>query len=372
MDLKCAAIDHGICFFPNEKIAPCTKIDYSYHKDQTELFNHEQHPWDDLNKIIAETNQLPSVCRACIDDEHYNIPSYRQGFNLLNDNNTGWKFLDIRQSNVCNLACRMCDSRFSNTWGKIVNQDNVTTSIDIKSNLLELDLSNLIEIYFAGGEPMLNLEHWKLLEKLIAQGNSKDITLRYSTNLTTLKYKNTHIFDLWKHFKQVCLSLSIDGIGPVNDNVRSRSKWSTVESNLNELIDSKLPNLNLTMVCTVSILNVWFLNEIIDFSASKKISISFVPIEGPDFLSCSVVPTDLKPQLLSIIKKTQSNNNVNQTIRAQLNKIEDQIVRNYNESLFIHTIAHILLLDKLNNENMFDLLPIKDITTKLILTNGHN
>lgn len=52
--------------------------------------------------------------------------------------------------------------------------------------------------------------HYKLLEWCI-KNNKTDVELTYNTNLSTLKYKNYDVFDLWKKFDTINLWPSVDG-----------------------------------------------------------------------------------------------------------------------------------------------------------------
>ena len=45
MTWQCAAIDHGVTFYENGKIAPCCLIAHTYRKDITEIHNQ---PFKDL------------------------------------------------------------------------------------------------------------------------------------------------------------------------------------------------------------------------------------------------------------------------------------------------------------------------------------
>ena len=75
-------------------------------------------------------------------------------------------------------------------------------SIDDIYTILDQQIDNVEEIYFAGGEPLIMDEHYYILEKLIAKGR-RDVRLRYSTNLMKIKYKQWDNIELWRHFDSV-------------------------------------------------------------------------------------------------------------------------------------------------------------------------
>ena len=51
-------------------------------------------------------------------------------------------------------------------------------------------------------------QHIPLLEKIVEQGYAKNIKLRYHTNATITP--SNKIFELWKEYKYIDLSMSID------------------------------------------------------------------------------------------------------------------------------------------------------------------
>ena len=65
---------------------------------------------------------------------------------------------------------------------------------------IEKHIDSVQEIHFAGGEPVLMEEHWRLLDILLEKGLT-NVKLKYSTNATVLTYKKRNILDVWKQFK---------------------------------------------------------------------------------------------------------------------------------------------------------------------------
>ena len=124
MTWSCAALDHGITFFPNGKIAPCCVIDHNYRKDISELRKGD--PFADL-KI---SRQAPKECAVCTHKEENGIPSYRNS--LTAKPVQGYQIIDLRNSNLCNLSCRICGPHFSSTWSKELGKVENIQSNDIK------------------------------------------------------------------------------------------------------------------------------------------------------------------------------------------------------------------------------------------------
>ena len=187
------------------------------------------------------------------------------------------RYFDIRFSNICNFKCRTCGSEFSSQWGAEMQKNFdpkhpiVIHVDDGKGSVLEEVLTHIEHIdlaYFAGGEPLITDEHYTMLEAMIRRGRT-DITLRYNTNASNIKYKKHDILDLWKHFKKIELSCSIDHYGERAEWLRSGTDWGKVESNLLTFRD--LDYVSFQMNTVFSIFNYSTIGEFYQYLKDKNI-----------------------------------------------------------------------------------------------------
>jgi len=351
MTWQCAAIDHGVTFYEDGKIAPCCMISHTYRKNVTEINND---PFVDLKTVTP-----PSACAVCINAEKNNMPSYRQGFDSRKSNQPGFQFIDIRNTNLCNFKCRTCGPYNSNLWAKEIGETIPIRHFlltDYKKHIVNTSVQS---IYYTGGEPLINSEHWALLEELTVTGLSKNIKLQYNSNMSVLKFKDKNIFDIWKNFKSVHIVASIDAVGEKFDHIRSGGTWASVIENINAL---KRHDIKLTIGTTVSILNLWFLEELLLFFQDLDIPVTLTDLHYPDYLSLSAIPDGLKSLALSCVDRIEK-------IYHQKNKCEhmrSQINDNSNQYLFRDTVMQTLLLDNIREEKLFDFLPFRDSALKLL------
>lgn len=243
--------------------------------------------------------EQPKICSKCYEQEDNDIFSFRHNANwtfekhidyaVNNTNEDGsldemkLRYWDFRFSNLCNMKCRMCGGHLSSMWnsdeeklyGKpsenpsVVNtQDN---SIEDMFQILDEQIDNVEEIYFAGGEPLIMDEHYYILEKLIEKKRF-DVKLRYNTNLLKIKYKNWDNLELWKHFHLVQVMASIDGFGKRAEYIRKGTKWDAIDKNIKTLIASE--NVQFNISPTIQLMNIFHLPEFIDymFSCGMKIN----------------------------------------------------------------------------------------------------
>jgi sulfatase maturation enzyme AslB (radical SAM superfamily) len=355
----CAAIDHGVTIFSNGKIGPCCQIKADYLKPIEDIVKPDR--FADL-----KTEYPPDACIKCISDESKNIFSYRQMFNRLATQASGLQFVDIRNTNTCNLKCRYCGPHFSNRWAEELGMADPTQNTSYDPYKHTLFTPDLHWMYFTGGEPLINSDHWSLLESMIELDYAKNICLQYNTNLTTIKYKDKNIIDLWSAFKQVSLLISLDAVGDVSDQIRSGSDWTKIEKNIDMLQNSvaSTKNIQLRFSPVLSVLNLWAIKQLFDFAKARNIAIDPIVLTGPDYLALDVIPDQLKPLALETVKELEP-----YISQAKYQYILGMIENNINQCLFNHTLQHVLLLDSIRNENLFDHLPFKEYVINHTLKN---
>jgi len=359
---NCAAIDHGVTIFPSGKIGPCCLVAADYLKPISELSNPNR--FADL-KTLEMTPDHP--CNKCSVAEYHKLTSYRKTFNDLVTPSSGLQFVDIRNTNLCNLKCRYCGPHYSSQWADELGRFPIIENQDIHDFKDILFNDSLHWMYFTGGEPLINGEHWNLLQELVETKKASQISLMYNTNLTTIKYKDKNIIDIWKQFKQVNLLCSIDAIGEPLEYIRSGASWDKIKSNLVQLLDASTNlNIKLTLAPTLTILNLWFIDELYLYAKSNSLPVNLNILTGPDYLALDVVPDSLKAQALDKINKLESQYNIDANTILH---IKNLINNNINQDLFQQTISHILLLDKLRGEKLFDLLPFESVAVDNILRN---
>ena len=203
----------------------------------------------------------PIGCNVCIDQENNNIKSYRQGANeqygLLHTHRSPI-VLDFTPNFNCNLVCKICDERSSSSWAKLKQikiHKNYNVSINKFKSLFEnIDLSNIKEINFSGGEPLLNNNIYKYLVTLEDRINFSNCTLRFSTNATIPL--TSEISKFFLKFRLVLARFSIDDVGIGFEYQRYPAKWNHSEHNWQQFLNTMPHNVIPSINRTVSILNI--------------------------------------------------------------------------------------------------------------------
>jgi|TARA_B100000902_G_scaffold21661_1_gene26025 radical SAM protein with 4Fe4S-binding SPASM domain len=231
-------------------------------------------------------------------------------------------YLDIRFSNICNMACRMCGHFSSSKWfadaKKLAEENEIYdytagpdkhTAIihgveDSMSLLNRLDeyLPYVQEIYFAGGEPLFMEEHYTLLNRMIELGLT-DTHIRYSTNLSIMKYKRTRVVDIWKNFENVFCAGSIDTYGARAENIRSETKWDVIEANM-AMLHKEVPHVKIGIAPTMQIMNAYTVCELqqdwIERGYVDKNNIFWNILQMPQFYNLQIMPKHMKEEVKQI------------------------------------------------------------------------
>jgi molybdenum cofactor biosynthesis enzyme MoaA len=315
----------------NSTILPCCIAkDLTDGSNTTKGLTVEQLMNADSMKLLR-TDMLKGIqnesCSTCYQNESHGVKSLRQWSNeqywqesfLEKTEDDGFlrdleiKTLDLRLSNLCNFKCRTCGPGFSTSWYEDHNkmsqqkhQKHLNSTSNFKSFISELIqlLPSAKKIQFAGGEPLIIEQHYQILEKCI-ELDLRELVISYHTNLSTLSYKDYDLFQLWRFFKKVRVSVSIDDLFDRGEYLRAGLKWDQLLANLNK-VKEECENVLLSINVTVSIFNIYYLDEIYDFFQTSKLidmeNLDFTLVYDPEIYCIQTLPHDFKRQVREKLK----------------------------------------------------------------------
>jgi radical SAM protein with 4Fe4S-binding SPASM domain len=320
---------------PNGDIYQCCMAPYGEKIGNTKEDTLEE-VWngEDMKGIRKDMldGRRPHLCNRCflIEDSGLTSPrgTHNRMFNkdiekAIKDTNpdTGeypefkLKYWDFRWSNICNFKCRMCGVYSSSKWYEEAKElhnetigNNGITQFNSESKedvfkMIDKNIYDVEEIYFAGGEPLVMEEHYLVLEKLIAAGRT-DVRLRYNTNFSHLKFRKWDLFGLWQKFLDnpkggIQLFASLDAVGKLAEVIRNGTKWDKIYQNIKKC---KEAGMEVHFSPTVSLLNMFFIDELIDLAADVKIDNDKVNVNNllttPSCYDIRLLPDYLKKQLI--------------------------------------------------------------------------
>jgi len=266
----------------------------------------------------------PVGCQICWKDEAVGLTSMRQHakykfreiyyqVDYQNDDFDNLQLLDLNLGNTCNLSCRICNHDSSSSIAKLDHDHDRLSDqkfFELKQavtwsesesfwNQLLLSAQNLKYLDLYGGEPLMSKNHFVFLKKLIDLGVAENIQIDYNSNGTLYSEK---FFDLWKNFKSVNISFSIDDIEDRFEYQRNGAKWALVSENIKKYCSKISNTFTIDIFPTINIQNVYYLPELVSWAQSTDLPINFNILHDPEFLSISNIDTKAKK---SIIDKLQ-------------------------------------------------------------------
>jgi radical SAM protein with 4Fe4S-binding SPASM domain len=320
--------------FPDGRAYPCCLSDYWHpvgdlrKNTMVEIWNQE--PYRAIRKNMLEDKPCKE-CTKCYEREEHGA------FSMRNDANRNYghhieeidqtaqdgthpefkiRYWDVRFSNLCNFSCRSCGPIFSSNWyndhvklhnrkpdvlgREMARVEYAAGDEDAMLDQMLPHLPYLEQVYFAGGEPLIMKEHYFMLEKLIELGRT-DIRIQYNTNFSELRFKDKHVFDYWKHFKNVSVGASLDASGARAELMRKGTDWQQTIENRQRMM-TEVPHVDFYVSSTVSSMNVL---HVIDFHKewtemglieAKDWNINIC--QGPEWYRANIFPKWFKEEII--------------------------------------------------------------------------
>jgi organic radical activating enzyme len=313
--------------FPDGRAYPC-------------CFAQDKYPVGDLNKNsikevfnndkmkVIRKNMLTGVknkeCVKCYDQEQSGFFSLRYSSNkhfghnikLVDTTDTEGKadfvikYWDIRFSNLCNFSCRSCGTWFSSNWyedhikvtGSPPNHAKILkvgrSSNDIWEQMLN-HFDHVEQFYFAGGEPIIMEEHYRILKELDKR-KMYHVRLIYNTNFSRTTFKDIDVFKLWNRFDSVSVGASLDAEGNRGELMRKGTEWNEIVANRKRMIEV-CPKVDFYISATVGLLNslhvVDFHKNWVDQGLIKPMDFNFNLLQYPDWQRMDLLPNEFKEQV---------------------------------------------------------------------------
>lgn len=267
--------------------------------------------------------EQPGECSSCWNEESAGIPSFRQTYLAHRGISTPPDYddvtpdhpaaLDLKLTNACNLKCRICGPVASSLWLReelSISGDHpdpylVDNKDYFRANKITHDADNLAtfrrwlphldHLELTGGEPMLSRENREILELIVAEGRPDRMTLLLTTNAAVV---DERILELLPAFAKVVLTLSIDDIGPRFEYERAPGRWPDTEAIVDRYAAMASSRLQVSINCSVSPFNVWYLPELVEWLAGRPglegVHLNLNLVHYPRHYCIQVLPRPLK------------------------------------------------------------------------------
>lgn len=349
----------GICCQESRRLTTDPKFNIANTSIQ-EWFNSE--PARNFRMQLLGDAPLDLCSRCYIDEQRggqsrrYNCNQksviYNQSFNASFEQSPGRKHfnisglttthpvdLHIDLGNFCNLACKMCNAKASSKiasqevkWGKVESQSLIGTDWTRNQKVWNsfkqqlLDLTNLANIHFMGGETLLSSKFEDLIDFMIAH-KKFNVGLSFVTNGTIY---NLDLLKKLAKFRRVGIEFSLETVDAHNAYQRQGTVLDLALHNLKKYqAFSNRTSITVTLRPAVSVLSIGYYHTLLRYALAEKLLIKGQLVNEPKFLDPIILPKDIKTQYLAEY--------------LALREALPSIPLDYNASdpnLYISTIAH--------------------------------
>ena len=376
--------------FPDGRAYPCCfaqdryPVGYLNQHSMEQVFNNQK--MRDL-RLRMLNNQKSKECSKCYDQEKsgffslrfssnkhfgHNIPLVH---NTLPDGTADFvmKYWDIRFSNLCNMACRSCGTWFSSNWyedhkkitgeapkhAKIMRVGRHTN--DMWEQMLE-NFEHTEQFYFAGGEPIIMEEHYRVLKELDKR-KMYHVRLIYNTNFSRTRFKDIDVFELWNKFDSVSVGASLDAEGARAELMRKGTVWKETVANRKRMMEI-CPKVDFYISSTVGLVNSLHIADFhrnwVDEGLIKPMDFNFNLLQYPDWQRMDLLPEEFKQQVKEKyeeqIKWLKDKDPLTRATKGYESAI-DWIYRRDNSKLLPMFFQRTKLYDKIRNENTLQVFP---------------
>ena len=241
-------------------------------------------------RYTINENKLPAGCTECLDmwpNSYWHLWNKwkdrewdRLELLALEEKSIS-SLIEITLSSTCNMTCMYCAPNISSQWNTLLNQP-LEEDLVYKRKMLNA-LYDYIEHYqvpaehrpiqydFIGGEPLLDLEIFEVIERLLeihSSNKQKEITIGIISNLNVkpklverlIQRAEENSTVKWK------MKLSIDAVGQIGETQRDGLNLELWEQNFIKLIKS--PAIEIVILPTVTNVGLEGFPQLIEYITS--------------------------------------------------------------------------------------------------------
>ena len=309
---------------------------------------------------------------------------------------------DYRTNIQCNFKCRMCTPfQSSAIYDEVIKHDIEPIGYYNKNKLEDVDWATkkqyeenilneeflqaaksgkLIDINFAGGEPLLLPIHWEVLDTLIENNYAKNVTIRYQSNLSLISYKRKNLKDLIKNFKSCFFQASIDAGGPAGEYLRTGLNWKKWKRNYTELHNAWADTRHITIIpqASITIFSIFGFDELFEYMFETNINNIDIQLvscsEKTVLLSPHILPDEIKQKWLDyyFLKLEKYNNKLHPDVYNHLFQFGEKVSikqdnipgfgswkyqsEDVRAKIIVNSYKYLETLDDIRKTNMHDFL----------------
>jgi organic radical activating enzyme len=304
--MECKFLSHGFSLKYDKTIVPCCSfVPDSNWITNNQIDNNDLANWHNKDEVKGLREQLsndiwPKECYKCknLEEQGRGDSTRLNGDNsygnYVNDDLT----LEIRPGNTCNLACQTCWPEASSrvyqyhVAANLIKKENI--SISHKNfDMLEPVKHRIKDVVVLGGEPFYDKNCLKFFNWA---SNNLQANLVIFTNGSVVDYNFIE-----NYRGKVKLVFSIDSIGKSSEYIRFGSNWEIIKENYIKC--KKYNHVEICVNVTISVYNVFYLNELIEFLCEDWNQVTFGVVQE-SHLQLKVIPLTMRKEIINQLTQT--------------------------------------------------------------------
>lgn len=262
-----------------------------------------------------DQGQWPDECSVCHQEEKDGMISERlRGFETFIDRPEDLDsivHLHLKFSNLCNLACRVCNSTESTTYGRkildydpaIFTQQDITLHkdwpqfLDYMEKIIASNQS--IRICLVGGETTL-APGLKVLATWLAEKNYlQNIRFAFASNMLNMP---DDVLDMGRQAKEMVISASLDSTHENFHYVRWPGTWRKATATVQKILDYRQTRggkIVLQICPNFNVNNVFYFDDFLDYWVDHEYDYMLVfNVYAPSIFRIDVLPAYVRPHLI--------------------------------------------------------------------------
>lgn len=214
------------------------------------------------------------------------------------------RFYHVSFSNLCNMACMMCNSKNSTKYDDFARRAGLSSGPVMAHDWTTgpawplfcdhlLNNHSILCLHVMGGEPMYHRRFKELINLLIQQQHCDF----HFTVVTNGSVYDAEVLEMLSKFRSTVIEISIEGIGPENDYVRHTADIQQIQHNIKKILSHRSDRFDVVMRSVPQALTVLSYHDLLQFCLDHDLIIDSNPLYEPEFMGSHVLPDSIKQQV---------------------------------------------------------------------------
>jgi MoaA/NifB/PqqE/SkfB family radical SAM enzyme len=211
------------------------------------------------------------------------------------------RFYHVSFSNVCNMACVMCDASNSTMLATDWAKAGIISSVPVRQDWTNgpawdgflthlLNNPEIMCLHVMGGEPMYHKKFKELIHFLVDNNH----TNFHFTVVTNGSIYDAELVEMLTKFKSVQIEISIESFDSSNDYIRWPSDTNNIRQNILKYLQHRTDTVDIVLRTVPQLLSLMHYDNVLSFALDNDVVIDSNILYRPDYFQPALLPVDIK------------------------------------------------------------------------------